>query len=395
MSHAPRAPIFGIGVAAIVIPLTTIVSHTFGRSTYPLLLPAIKDDVLETNTVAGVGGTIIFLAYLLGVIVVTAVAGRFEPMAILRGGLVCSIVGLALLGVATSVGVVYAGLFLSSAGGAGIWITAPGLASDEVRPERRGLVIGFLTASVGLGTSLLALGTRAARTAADDPSLWRPVYLVEAGVAAVILVAVVVLVRSRSTSATGKGISLSALRQLADWRRITVAYMTFGAIAAGYSSFLAEVMEEDGGLTRAQVADVYVLMGFASLLAAPFMGWVSDRVGRRQAKTAVMVALMVGAGVVAIGDRWSIVVSVLLIGGMWASYPTLTATYVRDHLDARAFGSAYGTMTIFYALSAVGAPAAVGVLADARGDFTLAYLAIAALAAMGAGILLSIRPARS
>ncbi len=385
-----RRPLLGIGVAALVVPLTTIVSHTFARSTYPLLLPAIKDDVLGSNTVAGFAGTVVFLAYLVGVVVVTALAGRREPMTLMRSGLGLSIAGLVLLGVAPSAPAVFAGLFLANAGAAGIWITAPGLATEEVAPERRGLVIGFLTASIGLGTSVLAVGTGLARSLADDDELWRPIYLAEAVVAAAILAAVAVLVRSRSTAAGGAGISIRSLRRLDHWRRITAAYVIFGAIGAGYLSFLAEALETDAGLDRGQVANLYLGMGLVSVVAAPLVGWLSDRFGRLVAKIGVMAGLAIGSASIAVGSTWLVAIAVLALGGMWSSYPSLTATYVRDHLDDRAFGSAYGTMTIFYGAMAMVAPAAVGILADRFTGFTVAYLAVAGLAVVGVLILVTV-----
>jgi len=381
---------FGLGAAAIIVPITTIVSHTFGRTTYPLLLPAMKDDVLGSNTVAGLAGTVIYIAYLSGVITVTALAGRFEPITIMRIGLGVSAFGLTLLSVAVNLPLVFGGLFLSSAGGAGIWLTAPGLATQDVPRERRGFVIGFLTASVGFGTSLLALGTRVSRSALDNEGLWRPIYGVEAVIAVAILIAVVTLVRTRTTSAIGGGISLVALRKLSSWKRITIAYVIFGSIAAGYSSFLAETMEEDVGLTRGSVANVYIFMGFVSVVVAPLVGALSDRVGRREAKIGVMLALAVGSVAVAFGGRVVVVASVLALGGVWGSYPTLTATYVRDHLDDREFGSAYGTMTIFYGVAAMVTPAAAGILADQLGSFTAGYLAVAVLSVIGAWVLVSI-----
>lgn len=389
-STARTAPILGLGLAALVLPLTTVVSHTFGRATYPLLLPAIKDELTLSDTVAGVGGTVIYVAYMAGVVLVTFLAGRVEPMAILRAGVATSAVGLALLSVASSTPILFAGLSLASGGGAGIWITAPALATEDVPPERRGFVIGFLTASIGLGTSVLAFGTRSLRSAAGNEDLWRPVYAAEAAVAVVILVVVAVLVRTRATAALTGGISLDSLRMLVHWRRITAAYVVFGVIAAGYTTFLAEAMEEEAGLSRAAVANVYIGMGLMSVITAPLVGAISDRVGRRTAKMAVMVALMAGSAAVAIGGRWLVPLSVLAIGGMWSSYPTLTATYVRDYLDARQFGAAYGTMTIFYGVAAVFAPVGVGALADALGGFRVPYLVVAGTALAGAAILASI-----
>lgn len=391
---ARRLGAVGLSTAAIVIPLTTIVSHSFGRSTYPLLLPAIKDELLSSNTAAGVGGTAIFSAYLAGVFIVTLASGTLEPARILRIGLVVSGIGLAVISLAPTFAVLLVGLVLSSAGGAGIWITAPLLATEGVAPNRRGLVIGFLTGSIGLATSSIALGTRLARSSSGDPELWRPIYAGEAAITFLIVIIVVFSIRTR-TRTTGEGmarvggarISLSGLRGVPGWKPITTAYVMFGAIASGYTSFLAEAMEEDGGLSRSAVANIYIGLGVSSLIGAPLMGWVSDRAGRRRALLAVMAMIGVVSTAVALVTGPVLALVVVTVGGMWASYPTLTATYMRDHLEDRNFGTAYGTMTIFYGVASVPAPILVGALADWRGSFTIPYLGVSALALAGIAAL--------
>ena len=163
--------------------------------------------------------------------------------------------------------------------------------------------------------------------------------------------------------------------------------MCFGVIASGFSSFLAAVLEQDVGLARSTVSYIYIGMGLASIVGAPTMGLVSDRVGRRSALLAVMIAMAVGSLVIAFAPTAAVVVGVIAFGGLWASYPTLTATYVRDHLDAREFNAAYGVMTIFYGLASILPPLLVGVLADELGNFTAVYLVIAATAGIGVVIV--------
>ncbi|MDH4146224.1 MAG: MFS transporter, partial [Acidimicrobiia bacterium] len=275
-------------------------------------------------------------------------------------------------------------------GGAGIWITAPGLATAEVPPERRGTVIGLCTASVGFGTSMVALGTRLARSATGDDQLWRPIFGIEALATAAILTLIVAAVRPARTPGLGGGFSLRALRRVPSWRRVTIAYVLFGGVAAGYSSFLAEALEEDGGLSRSAVGLVYIGMGFSSLLGAPAVGWLSDRRGRRAAFLTVVAGLCVGSFVIALGSGLLVAGAALLLGGMWSSYPTLTATYVRDHLDAREFGSAFGAMTVFYGLFAIFPPLFAGVIADRLGGFRVPYVAIGALCLACGAVLWSL-----
>ena len=392
-ASAGRLATWGIASGALVIPLTTIVSHSFSRSTYPLLLPAIKDDLSLSNTQAGVGGTAIFVAYLAGVIAVTVLAGRFEPHIIMRSGLVTCAAGLTLITVAPGLPLLITGLSIANFGTAGIWITAPLLATRDVAPRRRGLVIGMLTGSMGLAGSLVALGTRGLRSATDNDDLWRPIYGVEAALAVVVLGLVLVTIAARtSAKIPGRGISLTSLRSMPGWIPVTVAYTAFGAVTSGYGSFLAEALESDGGISRSSVATIYLALGFGSLIGSPLVGWTSDRFGRRSAMTAVLLMSATAAGAVALLTGGALVVLVVVFGGMWAGYPALTATYVRDHLDDRAFGSAFGTMTIFYGLAAVAPPVLAGIVADARGSFELPYLGFAGLAIFGA-IAISRTPA--
>ncbi|MCP5028794.1 MAG: YbfB/YjiJ family MFS transporter [Actinomycetia bacterium] len=380
----------GIGVAAIVVPLTTVVSHSFARSTYPILLPAMKDDILSSNTIAGIGGTIIYIAYLSGVVAVTLLSARLEPIEIMRTGLNVAAAGLLLTAIAPNTPLLMAGLLFSSAGGAGIWITAPVLATAQVPPHRRGLVIGLLTGSVGLGTSLVALGTRLARGVADNDGLWRPVFGVEAAVTLAILAIVAIKVRPGSTSRIGGGgINFQALRQLPGWAPVTLAYVCFGVVASGYASFLAEALETDVGVSRSTVSLIYVVMGISSLIGAPLMGSISDRFGRRTSMVGVLAALGVGSMVIALGSKPIVIAGVMLFGGMWSSYPTLTATYVRDHVDDRAFGSVYGTMTIFYGCASILPPLITGLIADALDSFTIPYLLVAGFS--GAAALIALR----
>lgn len=132
----------GLTAAVVVVPLTTMVSHAFGRTGLPLLLPAIKDDPALSNSKAGLASTVLFSSYLLGVVAVTLLAGRTDPLKTLRLGLLISISGLGLLSMSNSFASLLVGVALSSAGGAGIWITAPLLATQGVSPANRGVVIG-------------------------------------------------------------------------------------------------------------------------------------------------------------------------------------------------------------------------------------------------------------
>ena len=377
-----RPLIWGLGVPTILLSLTTIVSHSFGRMTYGLLLPAIEDDLGLDHTAAGVAGTAIYLAYLVGVVVVIVLAPRVEPITLMKGGLLLAAVGLALLAGTDSYPMLLVGLALAGGAGAGIWMTAPVLATTGVSPDRRGAVIGLLSASIGLSGFLLGLGTRTMRSAFGDPGLWRPVWIVECVLALALAAGIMAFVRFERTEQLDGRFDISSLKKVPGWARITVAYALFGVMSSGFGSFVIAALEDDGGLSRASATTVFSVMGLFAALGAPVNGALSDRFGRPRLMIFTMTVLVVACISVALGEGWVVAVGAVLYGSMAGSFPAILATYVRDHIDQRAFSSAFATMTLLFSVVVIAVPGAVGALADRTGQFTVPYLLLA-LAGVG------------
>jgi MFS family permease len=364
----------------LVIASTTVVSHAFGRSSYGLLIPAIEDSLGLSHAEAGFGGTLIYGSFLGGTLLVASAGRRVEPVTLMRLGLLVATFGLALNAVAPNYLVLLMGLTLTGAAGAGIWVPAPTVATAGIDPDRRGFVIGLLTATIGLGMLMTGLGTNLLRGVADNQALWRPVWALQATATLVLLVLMVTMVRQEPTSpATGGGVNLSLLRTLPGWRQLTLAYALYAIVGGGFFSFVVAALEQDGGLRRGTATAVFAAMGLAGAIAAPATGRLSDGIGRQP----VMIGSVatVGLAAVAVASRSPVIVVIgaVVFGAIASSFPTQVAAYVRDHAEAREFAGIFATMLMFFSVAAIVAPTAMGWLADQTGSFTVPYLMISGL----------------
>jgi MFS family permease len=364
----------------LVIASTTVVSHAFGRSSYGLLIPAIEESLELSHAEAGVGGTLIYGAFLGGTLLVASAGGRAEPITLMRLGLLVATVGLGLNAVAPSYLVLLLGLTLTGAAGAGIWVPAPTVATAGIEPERRGFVIGLLTATIGLGMLMTGVGTNLLRAVADDQALWRPVWALQSLVALVLLVLMIVVVRQEPTPPVeGGGVNLSLLRTLPGWHQLTFAYALYAMVGGGFFSFVVAALEQDGGLRRGTATAVFAAMGLAGAVAAPATGRLSDRVGRRPVMIGSVATVGVSAAAIASGSAVIVVIGALVFGAIASSFPTQVAAYVRDHAEAREFAAIFATILLFFSVAAIIAPTAMGWLADRTGSFTAPYLMVSGL----------------
>jgi len=365
-------------VITALICLTPVISHSIGRSLYGLLLTGIRDDFGLTNAQAGYPGSAIFVLYVVGVVIVVFVSPRLEPVTIMRAAVVVSVIGLAIATTAQGLASLTLGVALVGGAGAGIWMTAPVLATEYISERRRGMVIGALTSTIGISNIAFGFATSGWRRAADDDRLWRPIYGLALGFAALVLIALIMIARFAPTDQiTARGVDFSIIRQIPRWREITIAYAMFGGMSAGFATFIVAALEEHGGVAESTSPLIFSLMGIAGMISAPLAGAVSDRIGRLAVLRYTLILLFIANMLVVIGGRPSTIAGALLYSAGASTVPTVIAVYVRDSLDSRSFSQALAIMTILFSIMAAAMPAVVGALADV--SFAWSYLALGAL----------------
>ena len=179
--------------------LSAAVGQAFGRFSYGVLLPAVRDDMVISNTLAGFIGGANVGAYLLGTLLVSWIAGRYRLLAIMRLGLLMVVVGL--LGAAISATLALASaLALAGVGGALLWIPAPVIAADAIPDHQRPLAVGLMGSGIGLGGVVFASSVSGSLRLSLGDVAWSSVYQIQFAIGCAVLIAVFLFVRHQQAN---------------------------------------------------------------------------------------------------------------------------------------------------------------------------------------------------
>lgn len=361
----------------ILVTLAGVVSHTFGRSTMPLLLPAISDDLGLSATTAGATGSVNMAAYLCGVIAVTYLANRLAPSLLMKIGLWTILAGLLSLGTAQNTWQLMIGTGLAGFGGAGIWLTMPVIATTGVSAAKRGMVMGSLTATMGVASIVVPFATSGLRGIVDNDGAWREIWLIETLAASAILVVLYVVLRDDVSPRLPLGAGIRAITRLQGWKTAVFFYMAFAFVASSWFQFFGLSLENDHNMSREFTTHMWALMGIGGVLGALTFGRLSDRLGRPRTMCIVTAAGATTCLLVLVGEMWAAALAAAIYGVSAMAVPSLTATFVRDQVDEHDFTAVFGAMTIFYGPASVVGPISGGVLADITGSYRLSYILLA------------------
>ena len=385
------SPVHGPRILIPVLVFATGVAQGFGRFGYALLLPAVNADVVHSYGIAGLLGSLNLTAYLVGTLLVSLTAHRLAPATSVRLGLLLSTAGLSVLAVAPSVAVLIAGMVLAGFGGAMIWVPAPGIAGSAVSASRRGVAIGLTGSGIGLGV-IASSGLTAVVHAVAGPGAWRPVWGVEAVLAALAAAAAARWLRPEAMPVTAP-MRISALRAVPGWIGSTLSYGGYGLAVAVYMTFLVVAYEKDAGFGSGHASAVFALVGVCITVGGILLGRWSDAVGRRVAMTCAYVGMTAAILLVPVGAEPWAVVSAVVFGLAMSGAPAVLAAHLADYLDPRRFAAAFGAVTLVFGLAQLVGPQLGGWIADRTGSFSTAFL-VAAGAALGAAVASATLPRR-
>lgn len=384
--NSPKASPKLSGLPAVgLLAAGAAMALAFGRFSYSVLLPAIRDDLGISNTLAGSLGTVNVGAYLAGAIVAGFATSRIRLLKIMRVGFGFSLSGLALASVASGPWTLGISLLLTGVGGAFIWIPTPVIAADTVKPEHRRMAVALMSSGIGIGIVFTGQLSGFIRSTLGDTS-WRVVYQIEAGLGLVFVAASVAFVKHHQdqlTKTSTQTSGLATLRQMRGWAPITFCYASFGFMYLLVVAFLTTKLEDDNGWTSSQASLAFTLIGLAVIFGGPTFIKLSEKTGSRKA---LMFAFTLWALlVVSVIPGWTIptMAASIGIGLTFAGVPALVTVYIVENTTLNTYGPSYAAATLAFGLAQMLSPQVGGYLADLTGTFTPIFAISAAFALTG------------
>lgn len=370
----------------LLMGATAGVAQSFGRFAFGVVLPAIRNDLDLSNTIAGSLATVNVGAYLVGTLAVAELAGRLKLLEIMRIGFVFALGGLVLTAIAPGVWVVAIAMFCSGFGGALIWVPAPVIAASALAPERRSLAIALMGTGMGAGVVFASQLSSYVRGSSGDEA-WRDVYVVLVIIGVCVLVANYIVVghdQDQPRGSSGGFGGFAALKKMRGWLPLTLSYTAFGFMYLLILAFLATKLEDDNGWTSSRASLAFTLVGVALMFGGPVVITIGQKFGPRFTLAGAFIAWAIVTLLILPGSAFVTFPAVIAIGLLFGGIPSLITLYVVENTTVEAYGPSFAAATMAFGVAQMISPQAGGALADLTGSFTVVFALSATLAAAGA-----------
>lgn len=394
--------------------LVTIGAHGFGRMSYTLILPAMKDGLQFNYTQLGLLGTGNFVGYLLMAIIGGFLAARFGTRVVISVALVLMGVTLTLTGLAHTFGFAFAMRLLTGLGNGAAYVPAMALGSAWFAPERRGFATGIVSAGIGGGTMIAGLMVPAIIDAYGVIG-WRFAWYWLGGCVMGIAGIAALAIRSRpeelglrqvgTPNQLGPHVSPQKTAAPLEWSKIYkmgavwflgLVYLMYGFSYIIYMTFFAAYLVKEMGQTSAEAGRLWALVGGLSIFCGVIWGTLSDKLGRAKGAALAYAALALSYAVFALWQAPSgFLVSAIMFGLTAWSIPTIMAATAGDYVGPRLAPAGLGFITLFFGIGQAFGPAVGGLLADATRSFGGPFLLATGVSLLGALLSLFLKPIQS
>jgi sugar phosphate permease len=398
---------------AWIITLTGVfvllLAHGFGRMSYSVILPFMKDHLALSYTQVGLIATGNFIGYLLFTTFGGFLAARFGPRKIISISLLVTGVTLFLTGFSNSFSYAFVMRLITGAGNGGCFVPMMSLPAAWFVARKRGLAIGIVNIGVCIGLSLSGLLLPLC-ISYFGPEGWRYAWYLM-GIA--VFICAFFSYGLLRNSPHDKGLRIygedpkskpgpppQPLRLSAAFRRVMgereiwklgSVYFMFGLSYMIYLTFLVAYLTKEIGMDPAVAGRIFAIIGVVAIFAGLVWGVISDAIGRRYACVGIYLVLAVSYALPGFSREPVIFYLSAVLFGIAFSVPVLMAAAAGDAVGGQLAPAALGLITLIFAVAQIFAPFIGGYIKDYTGTFVHAFILSAAVALVGAFLSLFLK----
>jgi MFS family permease len=387
-------------VIAFTGVLVLLLAQGFGRMSYTVILPSMKDGLLLTYTQVGLIGTANFIGYLSMAVAGGFLAVRFGIRKIIFISLLVMGISLFLTGISHSFTSAFIMRLITGMGNGGAVVPMMALTASWFAAAKRGFAAGILTMGTGLGLSIVGVALPHV-IAKYSPDGWRYAWFLLGGLVCILSFVCFALLRDnpadKGTAMYGgeeeqrsyKPVTFfsawgDVVRDSEIWK-LGIVYFMFGFSYIIYITFFVAYLTTEGELTPQNAGGLFGVLGLLSILSGAIWGWISDLLGRRLGSLLAYLTIALSFIIIAWWkNKTGFYVSSIVFGLSLSSIPAIMAAAVGDSVGGRLAPAALGFITLIFGIGQSLGPAVAGWIKDSTGSFAWAFILSAVVSLMGA-----------
>jgi sugar phosphate permease len=394
-------------IIAFTGTLVTILAHGFGRMSYSVILPSMKEGLSLNYTQIGLIGTGNFIGYLSLAIIGGFLAARFGVRRVVFVSLI--IIGIALFFTGFSESFLFAFIMrlFAGAGNGSSYVPIMALPAAWFAAKNRGLATGIVSGGIGVGLFLSGVIIPPVISHFGQDG-WRYAWFFM-GIAVFILAFVCYTFLRNNPKE--KGLSMyggdeeqkggtkvtlfsawkDIIREAEIWK-LGCVYFMYGFSYIIYLTFFVAYLTKEIGISASTSGAIFAVLGVFSIFCGIVWGSISDALGRRYGSMLAYITLAVSYLVFAFYKvETGFYISAFVFGISAFSIPTIMAAAAGDAVGGRLAPAGLGFITLFFGIGQALGPAIAGWIKDTTGTFTYAFILSAIVSLVGAAGSLVLR----
>jgi sugar phosphate permease len=386
-------------VIAFTGTLVLLLSHGFGRMSYSVILPPMKDGLSLTYTQVGMIGSGNFLGYLCLAVLGGFLATRFGVRRMIFISLLVMGVTLFLTGLAKSFWFAFFMRLVTGMGNGGSYVPMMALPAAWFIAKKRGLATGIVTLGTGIGLSItgLVLPYFISLYGSDG---WRYAWYL---LGLCVFIGAFICYAFLRDTPQEKGLSMygggeeqkggpkitlfSAFKDVcseAEILKLGAVYFMYGFSYIIFLTFFIAYLTKEIGMTAKAAGLVFTVLGFCSIFCGLIWGSISDVVGRRYGSLCAYLTLAVSYLICVIWkEPVGFYLSAVIFGFTAFSIPVIMAAAAGDAVGGKLAPAGLGFITLFFGIGQFFAPTVAGWIKDTTGTFSYAFMLAALVSLIG------------